>query len=105
MERGATGKHKFEQLQARVERFGFQQRKAAWQKRGLHVCRHGVFFRLPRGSACDCMAAAFAGQCWRKAASMPMIDCEAKALVVTGFEALSFQRLGVLQAELRRLGF
>eukprot|EP00973_Karenia_brevis_P068285 9499557-Karenia_brevis.AAC.1 len=90
-------KRQFETLQARFERTSYAVRKAAWIARGRHVCRHGMFFNRKPCHGCQCLA-----QCWDHVSWMPKLDTELKALVIVPFQAHEIQRLGQIQAELRR---
>eukprot|EP00973_Karenia_brevis_P056554 7867831-Karenia_brevis.AAC.1 len=77
----------------------------AWRTAGHRVCRHGVFFTSSQAANdCPCLASTVSQDLWRHAKFMPSIDVELKALVCVKFNAQSFLRLGVLQAELRRRG-
>ena len=77
-----------------------------WRSQGKFVCRHGVFFALPGPFVCPCLGEAPVddGQ-WIDAIRMPALDGRLKCIVAVPFEASWYQRLGQLQAEMRRLGW
>eukprot|EP00973_Karenia_brevis_P037294 5141515-Karenia_brevis.AAC.1 len=79
--------------------------KWQWQRQGLHACRHGIFFTLPRGSACPCMKNTTSSAHFASAVWMACLDFDDQILSVTAFEYNSFQRLGLLRAQMRRLGW
>ena len=76
---------------------------ACFESRGRPVCRHGVFWKRLPLSGCPCMGSQRSAEEWRHAAWMPKIDDDLHALVAVPFNRLTFERLGVLQARLRRL--
>ena len=92
-------------LSGTLSKNGFESRRLAWRGRGRRVCRHGVFFNTSSHSPCSCMASdntsnSFANACW-----MPILSHDLKNLVVVPFEISRFQRLGMLQSQMRRLGW
>ena len=96
-------KRRFEELERSIQSRGFHNLKAAWRKRGLMVCRHGVFFTRPLVTSCSCMRADRTdAMAWIDARWMPIIDYDLQRLMVTPFALESFSRLGVLQAETGR---
>ncbi len=93
----------FQQRAAKLLRHGFVTRKAAWRKKGMAVCRHGVFFAAPHaGFACPCTAQSeSAAELWSKACFMPTIDKELRHLVAAPYDAGTCRRLRSLQDALR----
>ena len=98
-------KRRFEEREARLATCGFIQKRAAWKLKGKHVCRHGVFFRGVPGRGCPCMDAEAHADDWRAAQFMPSLDGDLRAIIVVPFNLDRFQRLGILQAEVRRRGW
>jgi hypothetical protein len=88
----------------RLERCSFESHKKAWKQEGRFVCRHGVFFDTSDTSSCPCLTPRREAD-WSLARLMPSIDEELKAITVDTFDAFTFQRLGCVQAELRRRGW
>ena len=85
----------------RLEKQSYAVQKHGWQARGRFVCRHGVFFRYWK--ACPCLTSdSHDHSAWADAEKMPYLDEELKALTTTPFNRDRFERLGVLQARLRR---
>eukprot|EP00973_Karenia_brevis_P079889 11084824-Karenia_brevis.AAC.1 len=73
--------------------------RTVWRAKGRTVCRHGVFFK----TVCECPCLkSNAERNWEHAALMPIYDADLRHLVTAKFDAMSFKRLGVLRAELRR---
>ena len=103
-QRKRASKKVFENMQASWDKTAFSVRRVAWRKKGRHVCRHGVFFAAPVGTACQCMGDA-GHMVWTKAKFMPAIDLSLRGLIAVPFDPSRFQRLGQLQAQLRRLGW
>ena len=64
-----------------MQKDSFEVRKQNWVKNGGSVCRHGVFWKLPRLSGCTCMQSKAA---WEDACYMPYLDLEPKAFTVLG---------------------
>ena len=92
-----------ENLQKRYDKTNFGTRKLAWIADGKVVCRHGVFFKKLPANGCACMTAEQNPSAWTEAVWMPHLDWDLRAITVAPFDRVSFQRLGVLQAKLRRL--
>ena len=98
-------RNEFEALEKWLLTQGFVHRKVAWQTHGKFVCRHGVFWQTHAHVACPCMQAPPAqSEMWHLARWMPVLDRELKAIIAVPFDSHGFRRLGVLRAELRRLG-
>jgi hypothetical protein len=95
---------KFEALNARFLTSSFAVRRAAWKFKKRPSCRHGVLFSRDFSGNCPCMAPT-RHQVWPHARWMPALDGTLKTIVAVKFDASSFRRLGVLQAEARRLGW
>jgi hypothetical protein len=72
--------------------------------RGRPACRHGVLFSKHQGNHCPCMNNDEDAN-WSHARFMPALDHQLRTIVATKFEASAFRRLGLLQAEARRLGW
>jgi hypothetical protein len=72
-----------------------------WRIKGKFVCRHGVFFDAAPPVACPCLQAGGHAD-WSNAMMMPALHNDLKCVVADTFDASSFQRLGILQAEARR---
>eukprot|EP00973_Karenia_brevis_P029596 4082892-Karenia_brevis.AAC.1 len=66
-------------------------KRAAWRTKGLHVCRHGMFFRSGYGPSCACVQAVpnFQGVQY-----MPVLDHLSKTILAKPFERDGVQRLG-----------
>jgi hypothetical protein len=99
----------FERKSHRLSRVSFDIRRREWRADGHKVCRHGVFFKAPPSKSCPRLDqdpdSAHADDPWRGAKLMPRIDQSLKAIVVEKFNQESFARLGLLQAEMRRLAW
>ena len=54
---------------------------------------------------CKCMARASSQADWQFAKFMPALDTELKCIVAVPFDITTFKRLGLLQAEAKRLGW
>ena len=54
---------------------------------------------------CPCLARVPEHEAWLNAVLMPVLDPDLKTIVTAPFAADGFRRIGVLQAELRRLGW
>jgi len=93
----------FEERTRKLAKHGFITRRAAWRSKGLTVCRHGVFFKIPLSAfQCPCMLhAPNLSEHWEKAVLMPAIDADLRRIVAVPFEASSWQRLRPLQNTLR----
>eukprot|EP00973_Karenia_brevis_P053939 7491540-Karenia_brevis.AAC.1 len=101
-------KQDFIHRQSRLQKVGLESKRVAWRRSGGMVCRHGVFFSVAPTTAaatCPCLNVAPPPHVWRHAAWMTVIDNDLKKLVVTRFRASTFQRLGVLRAEMIRRGW
>ena len=96
-------KLKFEQMANDLQARRFVERRALWRASGKTVCRHGVFWRRRVLPACPCMLDDVEHVAWIDAVWMPALDHTLRCLVVTPFDAQYFRRLGILQAEARRL--
>ena len=83
------------------KRRSFEACKTQWRKQGKYICRHGVFFEAQSYAACACMDPPAEAD-WSSAVLMPAIDNELKCITVDTFDAHKYQRLGQLQAEIRR---
>ena len=82
---------------------GFVAQKREWRAQGRHVCRHGVFFDTFGQVSCPCLEPLDVQDArWLDAKRMPALDSELKALIAVPFDAASFNRLGILQAEAHR---
>jgi hypothetical protein len=97
-------RRRFVERSERLLRYGYFQQKAQWKKSGGHVCRHGVFFKLPPASGCRCLTQS-AENDWSAAIRMPALDDDLKSLVAVPFDVSRYVRLGVLQASMRRQGW
>eukprot|EP00973_Karenia_brevis_P091606 12408310-Karenia_brevis.AAC.1 len=86
-------------MEKRLSKTDFYACRSKWRARGGIVCRHGVFFDIAR--PCPCLDPA-AEKDWSHARHMPAIDRELRHLVTIQFNAATFKRLGVLQAQLKR---
>ena len=95
----------FAQLAAELVAQRFDERKARWKARGNVVCRHGVFWKKHVLASCPCMAEDFEDDAWLDAAWMPAMDYASCYLVVAPFSAESFSCIGLLRAQMRRLGW
>ena len=73
-----------------------------WRKKGKHACRHGVFFDLPLVVHCPCLQPRSEAD-WNHAVLMPALHEDLKCIVTDTFNASEYRRLGILQAEARRL--
>jgi hypothetical protein len=72
-----------------------------WQALGRYVCRHGVFFNAHQ--RCSCLAPGSSSvDDWAAAKWMPPLDPDLKAMTISPFALENFERLGILQARLRR---
>ena len=93
----------FENRSIRLRKHGFYPRKAAWRKKGLAVCRHGLFFNAPSaGFQCPCSGQpAHSDALWQKAVLMPIIDEDLRSITAVPFVAGRQERLRVLQHRLR----
>ena len=98
-------KLEFERLAKELQAHRFVQRKAAWKAKGMVVCRHGVLWKKRQLASCPCMSNDIGHTAWIDARWMPALDHASQCLIVTPFDEQSFSRLGVLQAEMRRLGW
>ncbi len=98
-------KLKFERLAKDLLARSYVQRKALWRSQGKAVCRHGVFWNKPVATHCPCMSNSVDALDWLDAALMPALEHETRTLVVTPFDCQYFSRMGILQAEMRRLGW
>ena len=93
----------FESMQHRMETELFSVRRAAWKFKGRPACRHGVLFtHLPPGG-CKCMDVSSTAEDWCTAVYMPTLDSSLRAIMCTKFNKDKYVRLGVLQAQQRRL--
>ena len=63
---------------------------------------HGVFYKAQAAHGCDCLSH---DPQWTDAKYMVYLDANLHALAVKPFDATTFTRLGVVQAELRRRGW
>jgi hypothetical protein len=95
-------KESMQRLSVRREREEFNAVKRAWRRRGAHVCRHGVFLNVQSVVACPCTVPRLEAD-WSQAVLMPALDPLTKCIITDTFDPLTFRRLGVLQAETRRL--
>ena len=95
-----------EQLELQIKSREFVHKRCEWKRSGRWVCRHGVFFVSTHRQACQCMSKDSSDPAaWVRARFMPALDLEVQCLVAVPFDLDSFQRLGELQAQLRRLGW
>ena len=94
----------FQSKSERLAKTDFRTVRAAWRAGGRRVCRHGICFNLPltRSHDCPCMDVDPNAIVWEKAAKMAKIDDDLKSIFAVRFNATSFERLGMLQAEVRR---
>ena len=97
-------KRRFEDMQKFLHTRGFGTCRAAWRTKGQFACRHGVLFRSPPLQPCHCLQQDFEHPIWARAAWMPMLDRQMRAIIAVPFDQQHFVRLGVLQAQLRQLG-
>jgi hypothetical protein len=88
----------------KVESESFDSQKKAWRTSGKYVCRHGIFFDSTVYIACSCMEPPSTAD-WSMAVLMPTISDELKCIIVDTFDQHSYQKLGVVQAEIRRRGW
>jgi len=96
----------FEVMETKLDRCSFVSKRLAWRHRGLFVCRHGAFFAAAQGRTCPCLSPEAADHTvWRHARLMPMLDHGLRKLIAVPFDLGSYERLGVLQARLRALGW
>ena len=72
-----------------------------WKAEGKYVCRHVVFFDVPSAFDSPCLRARSHAD-WCRALLMPALDDDLKCIVTDAFEPVSFQRIGILQAEMKR---
>ena len=97
----------YEHKSAQVAKKSFDYKRTEWRRFGRKVCRHGVFFMQRPSRACPCLDhdSNLREDEWRLARMMPMIDVDLQIIVAAPFDLKSFQRLGILQAELRQKGW
>ena len=94
-------RQRFESMSRRLEIESFAERKTKWQALGRYVCRHGVFFNAHQ--RCSCLAPGSSSvDDWAAAKWMPHLDPDLKAMTISPFALENFERLGILQARLRR---
>ena len=92
------------ELQRIAERYKtlhFDNIRRQWKREGRYVCRHGVFFTVPPVGECPCLSPQHEAD-WALAVLMPVLHDELKCIVADTFDPHQYQRLGVLQAEMRR---
>ena len=89
---------------AKLLELTFETQRKEWRRSGRHVCRHGVFFDETLPHPCPCTQTANVAD-WSRAILMPALHDELKCIVTDTFARETFQRLGVLQAEVRRRGW
>ena len=77
-------------------------RKRTWRVEGKHVCRHGVFFNSQPLPKCLCLLPRETAD-WDDAVLMPVLN--ARLIITDAFDAHTFERVGCLQAEVRRRGW
>jgi len=94
-----------ERLNHKVETGSLIAKRAAWRLRRRPVCRHGVFFTALPPGGCKCLQATTTEADWENARLMPHLDEEIKAITAVAFDRERFERLGVLQARARQLGW
>ena len=82
------------------EEFGAM--KLTWKREGKFVCRHGVFFDVASLDSCPCMTPPRTAD-WCSAVLMPALNPCLKCIVTDTFNASEYKRIGLLQAETRRL--
>lgn len=91
----------FQRKTNRLKSDGFLARSADWRAKGKFVCRHGVFFTSR--VACQCLSANSSDErAWTQARYMPYLSEDLRALVVVPFRLEAYERLGILQARMRR---
>jgi hypothetical protein len=83
-------------------RVEFGAMKHAWKREGKSVCRHGVFFDMAQLDSCPCLSVPGEAD-WSNAVLMPALHPTLKCIVTDTFNEFEYRRLGVLQAEARRL--
>ena len=95
----------FEARQAILTQTGFDSRHLQWRQRGSAAYRHGVFFARAHVDKFPCMDRDHPEGAWNDARHMASIDHDLEAIVVRPFLLASFQRLGKLKAEAKRLNY
>ena len=95
----------FERLSSKLEATGFIGKRAAWRLKRKPCCRHGVLFTKLPPSGCQCMSTNTTHDAWQDACFMPSLDHELKDIVAVRFDQTTLQRLAVLQAQARALGW
>ena len=100
-------RRRFEMRAKRLSSDGFNAKQVLWPRSGQFACRHGVLFARPHLRGCPCMQMTTRDDAarWQHARFMPALDHDLKALVAVQFDLSGLQRLGQLQAEMRRLHY
>jgi hypothetical protein len=83
-------------------RVDFGAMKRTWKREGKFACRHGFFFDAASLDSCPCMSPPREAD-WSSAVLMPALNPSLKCIVTDTFNASEYKRIGVLQAEARRL--
>jgi len=92
----------FENLQADLRSRQFSTRRMAWRRRGLTLCRHGVFFARAQGRTCPCLTPHVSEDtAWQHARFMPSLAEHIRALVVVRFDRHTYGKLGILPTRMR----
>eukprot|EP00973_Karenia_brevis_P018205 2500352-Karenia_brevis.AAC.1 len=93
-------------MEAQFKSIGYERRKIAWKSSGLPVCRHGVLFSSAQATNdCPCMQQSPNQGAWRHARHMPALDHNLKKIICKRFDSNSFKRIGLLKAEMVRMGW
>ena len=95
----------FERLNHKLETRSFAAKRIAWRFRRKHACRHGVLFTNMPPGGCKCMSVDTSDQDWDQARFMPALDHELKSIIAVPFDLSTYERLGSLQSQARRLGW
>ena len=82
----------------------FNEARRSWRSSGKHVCRHGVLYERAFMASCPCLAPVHERD-WTEAMFMAALDHDLKCVVAIPFDANNFTRLGIVQAEMRRLNW
>jgi hypothetical protein len=88
----------------RIAKHNYQAARRDWRKKGKFVCPHGVFFDVLAIVDCPCLRPAGAAD-WRNALLMPALNLDLKCIVTDSFDQHTFQRIGVLKSQARRLNW
>ena len=98
-------KARFERYHDKIAAKNFAAKKAAWRLRGKYSCRHGVLFATAPPEGCKCMADSTIEADWEAARYMPALCHELRVIIAVPFNFQTRQRLGMLQAQERHLGW